>query len=85
MIDFGDITAGDPATDLAAAWLTFDQQGRALFCSRYTERTGIDADSWQRARGWALTIGMSLVANSDDHPQLAAVGRHALDQVLTGT
>ncbi|WP_431188595.1 hypothetical protein [Arthrobacter crystallopoietes] len=24
MIDFGDLTAGDPATDLAAAWLVFD-------------------------------------------------------------
>ena len=24
VIDFGDLTAGDPATDLAAAWLVFD-------------------------------------------------------------
>ena len=31
VIDFGDITAGDPATDLATAWLTFDQRSRRVF------------------------------------------------------
>ena len=31
VLDFGDLTAGDPATDLATAWLTFDATGRAAF------------------------------------------------------
>lgn len=82
VIDFGDITAGDPATDLAAGWLSFDRTGRQRFRDRYTALTGADADTWIRARGWAIAIGMALVANSDDHPQLAGVGRHALASVL---
>jgi aminoglycoside phosphotransferase (APT) family kinase protein len=82
MIDFGDINAGDPATDLAAAWMSFDAAGRRAFQDHYRSRTTLDPDTWDRARGWALAIGMALVVNSDDHPQLAAVGRHALSAVL---
>jgi hypothetical protein len=29
-----------------------------------------------------VAIGMALLSNSDDHPGLAAVGRHAVQQVL---
>ena len=31
VIDFGDVTSGDPASDLSTAWLTFDADGRAAF------------------------------------------------------
>lgn len=82
VIDFGDITVGDPATDLATGWLTFDPAGREIFRRRYTELTGVDQHTWSRACGWGLSLGMSLLANSDDNPQLAAVGKHALAQVL---
>ncbi|HEY9294247.1 MAG TPA: aminoglycoside phosphotransferase family protein [Microlunatus sp.] len=82
VIDFGDINRGDPATDLAAGWLSFDAAGRAAFHDRYRQLTGMAAATWDRARGWALAIGMALLVNSDDHPQLAAVGRHALAEVL---
>ena len=30
VIDFGDITAGDPATDLSVAWMMFDASQRPL-------------------------------------------------------
>jgi aminoglycoside phosphotransferase (APT) family kinase protein len=80
VIDFGDLTAGDPATDLAVGWLAFDQAGRELFRDRYASLGRLDPDTWGRARGWALSLGLSLLANSDDHPVLAAVGRHALCQ-----
>lgn len=82
VIDFGDLTVGDPATDLATGWLSFDAAGRRLFRDRYTELTGAGPDLWARARGWGLSLGLSLLANSDDNPQLAAVGRHALAQVV---
>ena len=81
VIDFGDITSGDPATDLAAGWLSFDATGRQLLREHYRRHTELDDDTWQRARGWALAIGMALVVNSDDNPELAAVGRHALTEV----
>ncbi|MFC7621328.1 aminoglycoside phosphotransferase family protein [Microlunatus sp. GCM10028923] len=85
VIDFGDLTVGDPATDLATGWLSFDGAGRRAFRDRYTELTGAGPDLWARARGWGLSLGLSLLANSDDNPQLAAVGRHALDQVIAET
>jgi aminoglycoside phosphotransferase (APT) family kinase protein len=83
VIDFGDLSGGDPATDLAVAWLAFERAGRRSFKSQYERLTGPDDDLWTRARGWALSIAVSLLANSDDHPALAGVGRHGLEQVLT--
>lgn len=82
VIDFGDLTAGDPANDLAAAWLTFDSAGRDRFRRAYAHGRQLDPDTWSRARGWALCLGVALVAHSDDEPVLAAVGRHALTEVL---
>ncbi|MEV0345311.1 aminoglycoside phosphotransferase family protein [Nonomuraea sp. NPDC050680] len=78
VLDFGDLTSGDPATDLAAAWLVFDENAREVFRSR------LDADemTWERARGWALAIGTALAAHSADDPSMAAIGEHVLDQVL---
>lgn len=82
VIDFGDLTGGDPATDLAVGWLAFDRAGRRAFHDHYVAVRGDDGDLWQRARGWALSIGLSLLANSDDNQMLAAIGTHALEQVL---
>ncbi|UAJ81658.1 aminoglycoside phosphotransferase family protein [Leifsonia sp. ZF2019] len=81
VIDFGDVTAGDPATDLATAWLTFDAPARAEF--RETLDGSVDEATWRRARGWAVIMGTALAANSDDSPRMASLGRHALAQ-LTG-
>ena len=84
MIDFGDLTAGDPATDLALGWLAFDAVGRAQFIQVYEAERSLDADVWSRARGWALGLAVALLAHTDDEPLLAAVGRHALRQALDG-
>ena len=87
VLDFGDLTAGDPATDLAAGWLFFDAPARAVFRARHDELAGPDrgatADTWRRAVGWAITQGTAMVAHSDDNPRMAALGRHVLEQVLT--
>ncbi|WP_407342711.1 hypothetical protein [Pengzhenrongella phosphoraccumulans] len=82
MLDFGDITAGDPATDLATAWMTFDASGRRRFQDQVTRLCGTDHDTWQRARGWALVLAVALLAHSDDDPPFAVLGAHALAQVL---
>lgn len=78
VIDFGDLTAGDPATDLATAWLTFDPPGRATF----VDALAYDDATWARARGWALVMGTALLANSADSPAMNRIGQHVITQVL---
>jgi aminoglycoside phosphotransferase (APT) family kinase protein len=82
VIDFGDLTAGDPATDLALAWLAFDRPARRELRVQYARDRSLDDDTWTRARGWALCLAVALIANSDDEPVLAAVGRDGLAEVL---
>lgn len=79
VIDFGDMTAGDPATDLATAWMTFDAAGRTRFRSLLEGR--YDGATWLRARGWALSMATAMVTASDDEPVVLAIGHHTLDQV----
>ncbi|MGL5009163.1 MAG: phosphotransferase, partial [Paracoccaceae bacterium] len=50
VIDFGGLAVGDPACDLVGAWTMFDGAARLAF----REEVGVDAGTWDRARGWAL-------------------------------
>jgi aminoglycoside phosphotransferase (APT) family kinase protein len=79
IIDFGDVTGGDPAYDLAGAWLTFDTAGRARFIAATGDR--YDADTWVRAHAWAAAIAVVLLAHSDDNPDYAALGVEARIEV----
>ncbi len=78
VIDFGDMTSGDPATDLATAWLTFDPDGRRAF----TRELAYDDATWSRARGWAVTMATAVLANSADAPAMRRIGLHAVEQLL---
>ncbi len=78
VVDFGDVTSGDPATDLATAWLTFDGDAREAFGRSL--QVAPDAATWLRARGWAVTMASALATASDDNPRMAALARHALAQ-----
>ena len=85
VIDFGDVTAGDPASDLAIAWMLLPPEVRPVFRDRY--RSGgpavLDDGLWTRARGWALALGLVFLAHSADNPQLLAVGERTLREILT--
>jgi aminoglycoside phosphotransferase (APT) family kinase protein len=78
VIDFGDITSGDPASDLATAWMTFDAEGRAAFRDRLT----YDDATWRRAQAWALHFAVVLQMHPVDHPTLMRIGQHAVAQAL---
>ncbi|NDL60616.1 aminoglycoside phosphotransferase family protein [Phytoactinopolyspora mesophila] len=84
VIDFGDLTSGDPATDLAVAWMVFEADARADFRAHVDRLSGVDDHTWKRAHAWALCLGTALAAHSDDNPRMAAMGTHALKQVLAG-
>ncbi|MET1052548.1 MAG: aminoglycoside phosphotransferase family protein [Mycetocola sp.] len=85
VIDFGDLTRGDPATDLAAAWLVFDAAGRARFRTTVDAAGVLDEATWRRAAGWALVLATALIAHSDDAPLLRLVGDETLRELLGGS
>ena len=79
IIDWGDITSGDVATDLAALWMLFEgaplQEALALY-------NNIDQATLARSKGWALLFGVILLDTGlQDHPRHAAVGAKILRQV----
>ncbi|WP_306370514.1 aminoglycoside phosphotransferase family protein [Nocardiopsis sp. CC223A] len=82
VLDFGDLTAGDPATDLAVAWMLFGPADRAAFRARVDAAGTVDPHVWDRARAWALLFGVLLAAHSDDARTLAEIGAHTLGQVV---
>jgi aminoglycoside phosphotransferase (APT) family kinase protein len=88
VLDFGDLTAGDPATDLATAWLTLDTAGRAAFRAHllHADPSGPASDpaTWARARGWALCLATAMLVHSDDDRTVARLGGEALAHVLAG-
>lgn len=77
VIDFGDICSGDPATDLAVAWMLFPPAERELFRSA----ARIDEHTWRRAAGWALNLSLAYLT-SDDTTSMPAIGRETLEAVL---
>jgi aminoglycoside phosphotransferase (APT) family kinase protein len=81
VVDFGDLTAGDPASDLAVAWMLLPAEHRP----RFRTAVGADADDalWARARAWALGIGLSLLASSADNPAYAELAGRAVDEALS--
>ena len=82
VVDFGDVCAGDPACDLATAWLTFDAPARAVFRAELGRLRETDAALWDRARAWALVLGSAIVDTIGTGGRLGRVGVHALDAVL---
>lgn len=60
-IDFGDLTGGDRATDLAVAWALFgdDADARRRFRTVAGERWPIDDATWRRARAWAVALNVA--------------------------
>lgn len=75
IIDFVDITGGDPAYDLAAAWLVFDREGRRAFMDASAH---VDEQTWTRARAWAAAMTAMFLLASDDHPAYAGLARATL-------
>ncbi len=81
VVDFGDVTSGDPAYDLAVAWALFSPAGRAVFRAEFGERYS-DAD-WVRARGRAAAFAVTLLLRSDDNPAYLALA-HRVAEAIAG-
>ncbi|BCJ33983.1 aminoglycoside phosphotransferase [Actinocatenispora thailandica] len=87
VIDFGELCAGDPAADLAAAWVLLPAGAAARFFAGYREA---DAATIRRARGLAVlkSLFLMLMGQNGDRglpggkPAWGPAGRAALDRVL---
>ncbi len=82
IVDFGDMTSGDPATDLSAAWLTFDAVGRRAFRARLEARGALDKATWRRSRGWAVALAAYMAELPEAEGVISAIGRHAVRELL---
>nr|WP_042184678.1 aminoglycoside phosphotransferase family protein [Kibdelosporangium sp. MJ126-NF4]CEL15810.1 aminoglycoside phosphotransferase [Kibdelosporangium sp. MJ126-NF4] len=58
VIDFGDMCAGDPATDLSAAWILLPAGAASRFFDAYGQA---DEATITRARGWAVLRALGLI------------------------
>jgi aminoglycoside phosphotransferase (APT) family kinase protein len=80
VIDFGDITAGDPAVDLAIAWMLFEPADRLVFRLAAGE---IDDALWARAEAWALHFALVYLSDAADEPRITRMGHALLAAVMS--
>lgn len=90
VIDWGDVTTGDPAGDLGSFWmLIHDAAVRKEAIARYLATNSLSLTPTEssslllRARGWAVFYGAMLLASGlVDHPEHAAMGRATFQNLL---
>lgn len=80
IIDWGDMTAGDCATDLAAIWMLFSHpEVRQQAIATYGDASEA---TLQRARGWAVFFGVVLLDTGlVDNPRYAVIGERTLRRI----
>jgi aminoglycoside phosphotransferase (APT) family kinase protein len=85
VLDWGDVTAGDAAADLAALWWLFDLDVHGEFWSAYRQ---VSPAMWSRARAWAALFGLSFLSfglpGAPTTPDIQAheLGRRQLRRVV---
>ena len=79
VIDFGQLTVGDPACDLAIAWTLFAGESREVFRAMLP----FNAGTWARARAWTLWKFLIVAAGLTDWNAIeAAQSWRIIDEVL---
>jgi aminoglycoside phosphotransferase (APT) family kinase protein len=78
VIDFGTCGVGDPACDLVIAWTFLGAAEREVF----RRVTGLDDDTWRRARGWALWKALLTMAGHPGARLPGSVERRVVNLVL---
>lgn len=80
VIDWGGAGVGDPAAELLAGWSLFDDAGREALRAELA----VDDDTWERGRGWALSVGLiALPYYAETNPTLATTARRLIREVLS--
>ena len=71
----------DPATDLAIAWLGFDEAGRTAFRAAVSVRHPAGDPVWDRALAWAVALGLLFMLDAEPGTPAHGVGQHLLVQL----
>lgn len=83
VIDWGDMAAGDRATDLATLWMNLSDRTARENAMRACN--GVSDATWLRAKGWAVffgvTLGTSGLAGDTRH---ALMARRTLERIVAG-
>jgi aminoglycoside phosphotransferase (APT) family kinase protein len=83
VLDFGDMSAGDPAVDLSVAWMLWPESVRNVFRATVDRLTGWADDAmWRRARGWAVHLSLAYLVNSLDNPLMGDIGQRTIAAAL---
>jgi aminoglycoside phosphotransferase (APT) family kinase protein len=82
VLDWGDLTAGDPAIDLGAAWMLFPVDAHQDVWDAYRP---VPSDTTVRAAGWAVYFGVMLLdVGLANDPPFAEIGRRTLARACEG-
>jgi aminoglycoside phosphotransferase (APT) family kinase protein len=81
VIDWGAMGVGDPACDVMVAWKLHSADARDAF----REALPIDGATWERARGWALSQAVAILAyyTPENNPSLYHEAESWLELVLS--
>jgi aminoglycoside phosphotransferase (APT) family kinase protein len=81
VIDWGAMGVGDPACDVMVAWKLHSSAARDAF----RERLPTDDATWERARGWALSQAVAILAyyTPENNATLYGEAQSWLELVLT--
>jgi aminoglycoside phosphotransferase (APT) family kinase protein len=80
VLDFTDVGIGDPACDLVIAWALLNSASRQTFKKNLKN---IDNNTWERGRGWALSIALIMLPYyKHSNPVLAALATRMMENVL---
>lgn len=78
VIDWGNLSHGDPACDLVMAWSHFDGTSREVF----REALDLNPGTWARARGWAFWKAAKVLAGQDGNQRTAGQALALIDTLL---
>jgi aminoglycoside phosphotransferase (APT) family kinase protein len=83
VIDWGDVAAGDRATDLAAIWMLLPEP--AAREAAMSQCDSVSRHTWDRARGWALLFALILLdAGRAGDARMGNIARRTLERLITG-
>ncbi|HET9446975.1 MAG TPA: aminoglycoside phosphotransferase family protein [Steroidobacteraceae bacterium] len=83
VIDWGDMTRGDRATDLATLWMNIGDRKARENAMRACD--AVSDATWRRAKGWAVFYGVTLATSGLAGDQRhAAMARRTFERIVDG-